>query len=295
MLACASMGAPAKGSWGAYQGWWAEGNRKQGHEGRAPGLDGVVRTLYRYYVFALEVRHLSVRLGEFQALEGVSLEVPQGAFVAIVGPNGAGKSTLLKAFLGLLPFRGEVRVFGLPLAQADPLWFGYVPQIKTFDRSFPALALELVATGLRRRWPFRLSPLERREALQALEQVGAEGLAFRPLGRLSGGQLQRVYLARALIRRPRLLLLDEPATGVDRVGEVDLYRHLEAYQKASGATVLMVTHDWEAAHHASHVLVLNRRVVGFGPPERALSEECLRQAFGHLGHPHGLFVEGGRG
>lgn len=242
---------------------------------------------------ALEVQRLSVRFGEFQALEEVSLAVPEGAFVAIVGPNGAGKSTLLKAILGLVPFRGEVRVYGRPLQEADPLWFGYVPQIKTFDRTFPALALELVTTGLRRRWPFRLSPRERAQALEALERVGAEGLAYRPLGRLSGGQLQRVYLARALVRRPRLLLLDEPATGVDRVGEVDLYRYLEAYQAETGATVLMITHDWEAAHHASHVLVLNRRVVGFGPPERALSEECLRQAFGHLGHAHDLYVGGG--
>ncbi|TBH20671.1 metal ABC transporter ATP-binding protein [Thermus thermamylovorans] len=243
---------------------------------------------------ALEVRNLSVRFGEFPALEGVSLAVPEGAFVAIVGPNGAGKSTLLKALLGLVPFLGEVRVFGRPLGEADPRWFGYVPQIKTFDRSFPALALELVATGLLGRWPFRLSPGAREEALRALARVGAEGLAHRPLGRLSGGQLQRVYLARALIRRPRLLLLDEPATGVDRVGEVDLYRYLEAYQRESGATVLMITHDWEAAHHATHVLVLNRKVVGFGPPERALSEECLRQAYGHLGHAHGLFVGGER-
>ncbi|WP_117237248.1 metal ABC transporter ATP-binding protein [Thermus sediminis] len=244
---------------------------------------------------ALEIRDLSVRFGEFWALEGISLSVPKGAFVAVVGPNGAGKSTLLKAVLGLVPFLGEVRVFDQPLSQADPFWFGYVPQIKTFDRSFPALALELVLTGLRRRWPFRIGPSEREEGLRALGQVGAEDLAFRPLGRLSGGELQRVYLARALIRRPRLLLLDEPATGVDRVGEVDLYHHLDLYQKTSEATVLMITHDWEAAHHATHVLVMNRKVMGFGPPERALTEACLRQAYGHVGHAHGLFLEGGRG
>ena len=245
-------------------------------------------------MWAVETRGLAVRFGQYQALEDVSLRVPEGSFVAVVGPNGAGKSTLLKAPLGLVPFRGEVRIFGRPLGQADPFWFGYVPQIKTFDRTFPALALELVVSGLRRAWPFRVGEEERRRALEALGRVGALELAHRPLGRLSGGQLQRVYLARALVRRPRLLLLDEPATGVDRLGEVDLYRHLEAYQEETGATILMITHDWEAAHHASHVLVLNRRVIGFGPPERALSEECLRQAFGHLGHEHALFLGGGR-
>lgn len=213
-------------------------------------------------MWAVETQGLAVRFGQYQALEDVSLRVPEGSFVAVVGPNGAGKSTLLKALLGLVPF--------------------------------PALALELVVSGLRRAWPFRVGEEERRRALEALGRVGALELAHRPLGRLSGGQLQRVYLARALVRRPRLLLLDEPATGVDRLGEVDLYRHLEAYQEETGATILMITHDWEAAHHASHVLVLNRRVIGFGPPERALSEECLRQAFGHLGHEHALFLGGGR-
>jgi len=245
-------------------------------------------------MWAVEAQGLAVRFGQYQALEDVSLKVPEGSFVAIVGPNGAGKSTLLKALLGLVPFRGEVRILGRPLAQADPFWFGYVPQIKTFDRSFPALALELVVSGLRRAWPFRVGEEERERALEALGRVGALALAHRPLGRLSGGELQRVYLARALVRRPRLLLLDEPATGVDRLGEVDLYRHLEAYQEETGATLLMVTHDWNAAHHASHVLVLNRRVIGFGPPGLALSEECLRRAFGHLGHEHALFLGGGR-
>lgn len=241
-------------------------------------------------MWAVEAKGLSVRFGDFLALEAVDLEVPAGAFVAIIGPNGAGKSTLLKALLGLVPFQGEVGLLGKPLKAVDPKALGYVPQIKAFDRTFPALSLELVATGLRPTWPFRLGREERALALEALKRVGAEALAERPLGRLSGGELQRVYLARALVRRPRLLFLDEPATGVDRVGEVDLYRYLEAYQAETGATVLMITHDLDAAHHASHVLVLNRRVIGFGPPEGALSEACLRRAFGHLGHPHGVYA-----
>jgi len=252
---------------------------------------------------AVEIERYSVRFGEFQSLQEVSLSVPEGAFVAIVGPNGAGKSTLLKALLGLEqgllrdgPTRiaGSIRVLGHPPREVPPGWVGYVPQVKGFDRSFPALALEVVVSGLRRHWPFVVSREERRRASEVLEKVGALHLANRRLGRLSGGELQRVYLARSLIRRPRLLLLDEPATGVDVVGEADLYRHLEAYQAESGATILMITHDWEAAqHHASAVLVLNRRVIGYGLPEKVLCHECLSQAFGHVGHAHQV-ISGGR-
>lgn len=251
---------------------------------------------------AVEIERYSVRFGEFQALQEVSLQVPEGAFVAIVGPNGAGKSTLLKALLGLERgamrdgptwVSGRIRVLGHPPRAAPPGWVGYVPQVKGFDRSFPALAIEVVVSGLRRHWPFRMGREERQQAAEALEKVGALHLASRSLGGLSGGELQRVYLARSLIRRPRLLLLDEPATGVDVIGEADLYRHLEAYQSEQGATILMITHDWEAAqHHASAVLVLNRRVVGYGPPEKVLCPECLSQAFGHVGHAHRVVLEG---
>lgn len=247
---------------------------------------------------AVNIEQYSVCFGEFQALQNVSLQVPEGAFVAIVGPNGAGKSTLLKALLGLergsmrdgpTQVTGRIRVLGHPPREVPPGWVGYVPQVKGFDRSFPALAIEAVVSGLRRHWPFWIGREERQQAAQVLEKVGALHLSDRRLGRLSGGELQRVYLARSLIRRPRLLLLDEPATGVDVVGEADLYRHLETYQRESGATVMMITHDWEAAqHHASAVLLINRRVIGYGPPAEVMCHECLAQAFGHVGHSHGL-------
>ncbi|HGY09786.1 MAG TPA: metal ABC transporter ATP-binding protein [Oceanithermus profundus] len=239
---------------------------------------------------ALETRDLTVRFGDHLALERVTLSVPPGAFVAIVGPNGAGKSTFLKVLLGLVrPSEGTVRVLGRPPERVDPRLIGYVPQFKALDRTFPALAEELVASGLRRAWPGRLCAAERRLVEAALERVGARQLIGRSVSRFSGGELQRVYLARAFVRRPRLVMLDEPATGIDVLGEADMYRLLEDYQKETGATLLMITHDWEAAyHHATHVIVLNRRLVGFGPPERALSERCLREAFGHVGHAHGI-------
>ena len=246
--------------------------------------------------YAVELENLTVRFGDHLALENINLKIPVGAFVAIVGPNGAGKSTLIKTLLGLIkPQAGTVRVLGQPLDRLDPARVGYVPQFKTLDRTFPALAEELVVSGLRRAWPARITASEHELAREALARVGAEHLAGRPVSRFSGGELQRVYLARAFVRRPELVVLDEPATGIDVLGEADMYRLLEDYQKETGATLLMITHDWEAAyHHATHVIVLNRRLIGFGPPERALSERCLREAFGHVGHAHGISLSFGR-
>jgi zinc transport system ATP-binding protein len=240
---------------------------------------------------SFDVAGLAVRFGDHRVLEAVTFEVPPGAFVAVVGPNGSGKSTLLKVCLGLVPPEaGRVRLHGQEPGRVPPEWIGYVPQVKTFDRTFPALAVELVITGLRRRWPGRLDG-GRERALAALERVGVADLAFRPSGRLSGGELQRVYLARAVVRQPRLVFLDEPATGIDVVGEADMYRLLDDYRRDTGATVMMVTHDLEAAsHHATDVLLLNRRQIGFGTPEAVLNEDCLRRAFGHLGHEHAMHL-----
>jgi len=237
------------------------------------------------------MRHVTVRRGDVEILRDIDLELGERRFLAIIGPNGAGKSTLVKVLLGLVaPDRGEATVFGRA-AGSDPVRVGYVPQLKTFDRSFPATALELVVSGIRRAWPGRVRRHEHDAACEALERVGAERLTDRPLARLSGGELQRAYLARALVRRPDLVILDEPATGVDFLAEHDLNRLLEGYQRDADATVVMVTHDLAAArHHASDVLVLNRVVIGFGPPERALSGDCLERAYGHVGHGHGLVV-----
>ncbi len=235
----------------------------------------------------VHVHHVNVRLGDAQVLDDVSFDLDAGHFLAIVGPNGAGKSTLVKVALGLLrPDSGHAALFGREPGHF-PERIGYVPQLKTFDRSFPATAVELVVTGLRRRWPARVTASEREMADDALRQVGAAVLADRGLSRLSGGELQRAYLARALVRRPQLVLLDEPATGVDYLAEHDLYDLLETYQRDTGATVAMVTHDLAAArYHASRVLVLNRRIHGFGLPDDVLCEACLQEAYGHVGHAH---------
>ena len=235
---------------------------------------------------AVETRNVTVRYGEFLALNDVTLAIPERAYTAIIGPNGAGKSTLLNVVLGLQkPSAGEVLLFGeTPLAIPGKS-IGLLPQLKTMDRTFPAVALELVVTGLRLRWPVRITADEREQAMAALRRTGAEKVWNRPLSKLSGGELQRVYLARAIVRRPRIMVLDEPAAGMDFAGEADLYHILGDYQEESGATVLMITHDWEGArYHASHVLLLSQRVVQFGPPAEVMREENLLEVFRHAGH-----------
>jgi zinc transport system ATP-binding protein len=243
---------------------------------------------------AIAVSDLRVQFGDHAVLDGITFEAGAGDFVAVVGPNGAGKTTLLRVLLGLVtPSAGGSRLFGRRPSAADPGLVGYVPQVKHLDRTFPARALDLVLTAVGQRWPFRVAPEARTRATEALERVGAEHLATRSLGALSGGELQRVYLARGLIRAPRLLLLDEPATGIDVAGAADLYDVLEADQAARDTTVLMVTHDWNAAyHHASHVLLIDGTQIRFGPPDAALDAECLRAAFGHIGHAHAMLVGG---
>ncbi len=234
---------------------------------------------------------VSVTIGEHQALRNLNLSVQEGDFVAVLGPNGSGKSTFIKTLLGVRkPSGGTITVFGLKPREVDPMHVGYVPQIKTFDRTFPAVSMDLVVNGLRAGWPGRLSERERDFSLAALSSVGAEHLAQARIGTLSGGELQRVYLARALVRQPRLILLDEPATGIDVGGEADFYDLLEQYRSAGPVTIVMVTHDWEAAfHHANLVLLLRSEQIAFGPPDVALSEERLREAFGHMGHAHSIY------
>lgn len=239
---------------------------------------------------AVIFENVSVMFGTHTAIENLSVEIEEGLFITVVGPNGGGKTTFLKLILGLIePTDGNVEIFGEKPSKILSSYIGYVPQIKTFDRSFPALPIELVATGVRGNWISSLSKEHTKLAMEALEQVGASNLARKPLGKLSGGELQRIYLARSIIRKPRLLLLDEPASGIDVAGELDFNNILEEYKERQNATIIMITHDWESAyHHSDYVLMLNREKICYDRPEKAFSEKWLRIAFGHLGHPHDM-------
>ena len=239
---------------------------------------------------AIETNNLSVSYGDITALDNLNITIPAGSVVSIVGPNGSGKTSFLKVLLRIIkPSRGSLKIFGNSIDKNPSGLIGYVPQIKTGDKSFPATAIELVLSGKGHKWFASKSKDDKNKAIASLELVGAADIANRQISELSGGQLQRVYLARCFISSPRLLLLDEPATGIDLVCESSINSIIEEYNKKHGITVIMVTHDWSAAyHHSSLVLLINKRQVFFGMPDKAFTDINLQQTFSHLGHKHNV-------
>ena len=255
--------------------------------------EGAVSLQSQEEPFALDFYEVGVRFGQAEVLKNINFQLKAEEFLAIIGPNGAGKSTLIKLALGTVkPTKGKITVFNDSVGK-NFKQMGYVPQLKTFDRSFPATTLELVISGLKHRWVTRANKSEIEKATDALRRVGAEKLFRRSLAELSGGELQRAFLARALVSKPQIVFLDEPATGVDFLAENDLYDLLENYQNEylgdEKPTVVMITHDLAAArYHASKVLIVNRTIHGFGLPEEVMNETHLQKAFGHVGHYHKL-------
>ncbi len=235
---------------------------------------------------AVRLHGVTVRREGRAVLEGVTAEFLRGTVTAVIGPNGAGKTTLLNALLGLVPCEGRIELRG---ADGRRPALGYVPQRLDFDRAAPITVRDFLALRAQRLplW-FGVRRQVRRAAMEALETVRAADLAGRPLGKLSGGELQRVLLAHALLRRPEILFLDEPVSGVDIAGEQLFCDLLEAVQRRDGGrplTVVMVSHDMEVVFkHAGDVLCLKRTVQFQGPPQRTFTRENLVRAYGnHLG------------
>jgi ABC-type Mn2+/Zn2+ transport system ATPase subunit len=243
---------------------------------------------------ALEVRDLAVRYGSRSVLSGVSFGLQRGEVAALVGPNGAGKSTLYKAVVGLVAHDGVVAIHGTACHHRSPRWnAAYLPQRIEADLDFPITVGQAVLAGRRRflrarRW----ARTEDRDAVHAaLARVGLDGFASRPIGSLSGGELQRAYLARALAQDADVLLLDEALSGVDGPGTRAML-HLLHDLAGSGATVLVATHDLALARRRfDRCLTLNGRLIGDGPPGRTLDGERLEAVFGsHLDPDHALEV-----
>ncbi len=238
-----------------------------------------------------ELRGVSLRLRGVAVLEDVDLRIDAGEYLAILGPNGGGKTSLLKVLLGLLvPDRGEVRILGGPAKRAAGR-VGYVPQVRAFDSEFPIRVHDVVAMGfLARRTLGRVSAAQRARLAEVLDQVEIGELAERPIGTLSGGQLQRVLIARALVDRPALLLLDEPTSNLDeRVGR-SVWELFEELSRTMA--VVVVSHDIGAiARQVRSVACMNRRL--YAHPSKGLTPEVIEAAFGGPidlvahGAPHG--------
>lgn len=213
----------------------------------------------------LDVENVSKRFGEKVVLENVTFHVPVGEFLCLCGPNGAGKSTLLKSILGLVqPDSGKIRIGGLPVEKGRSK-IGYVPQRKAFDRDFPASPLEVIVANIRGRWPMKISAEERDIAMSCLKRTGAERYANAQMRDLSGGETQRVFLARALATKPELLVLDEPTAGVDVGGRAAIIDLMAEISGSDSIAAILVTHNLQAiARCAERVVYLERNVKAWG-------------------------------
>jgi manganese/iron transport system ATP-binding protein/manganese/zinc/iron transport system ATP- binding protein len=232
-----------------------------GHPALAAGGGLAVEALHGGYVPGRDV------------LGGVTFAAAPGDAVAVLGPNGGGKTTLFRALLGELPVRrGEVRLPGRP---------AWVPQTERARLDFPVTALDVALMGAygRTRWFARVGRADREAAAHALERVGLAAHSRERFGALSGGQRQRVLIARALVQDARVLLLDEPLSGVDAVSAARIEGVLHAL-RAEGRILLLATHDVEQARAFSHVLCLNHGQVAFGRPQEALTPAVLRRTYG---------------
>lgn len=223
----------------------------------------------------LVVESLTVIKNSHKILDNISFEVEKGETVAIIGPNGAGKTTLFKALLNLIPYEGKVE-------WKSDVKIGYVPQKLYVDKDVPLTTYEF----------FALKEKNKSKIKEALENVGLtssknhEGsiekhILENRLGILSGGELQRVLIAWALLGNPDILLFDEPTAGVDIGAEENIYMMLDRLKKSKNMTILLISHELEIVYkHANKVVCVNKEKVCYGPPHIALTEESLEKLFG---------------
>ena len=237
----------------------------------------------------LKIEHITVRAGDALLLEDVNLHAHCGELTAVIGRNGAGKSTLLKAILGEIPCEGRVTFSGhsgSPVSGRPRV--GYVPQSLNLDPGSPATVYDL-ALAFTSGWPAFL-PRRRKEEERLREHYArfdADALLDKLVGRLSGGELQRVLLAVATRPHPDLLILDEPVSGVDNEGLRRFYEMLEQLRRTDDMVILLVSHDLDyVSRHADRVVLLDRSVQAAGTPEQVFSSPAFAAAFPKGGAAH---------
>ncbi|GAB4163361.1 MAG: zinc ABC transporter ATP-binding protein ZnuC [Planctomycetota bacterium] len=229
---------------------------------------------------AVRVRNLEIAFGNRKAIENASFDIPEGGITALIGPNGGGKTSLLKAMLKLVPYSGEITFF--PDRGNRSFSVGYIPQYMDIERENPIRVMEFLLLTLQRTplWLFRRKSLCDR-ALSALEEVGASSIASSPIGKLSGGEMQRVLLAKVLLDKPDIVLMDEPMSGIDIAGEELFCALIDKMQERMHCTVVIVSHDLSVVqHHATDVICVNRSIRCNGATTSVLTESNLQMLYG---------------
>lgn len=220
---------------------------------------------------AITAKNLCISFGTTHVINHVSFAIPKNTINAIIGPNGSGKTTLIKAILGLQSYGGELQVFGQKPGKQKSI-IGYVPQRFDFDRSIPMTAIEFL------NWTNKNQ--EKDHIADIWTKVGLKNSVEKTLvGQLSGGQLQRLLLAQALIQKPDLLILDEPDANIDSSGERQLEDILKEYTK-QGGTVILISHDISfVARSVEYVICINSDLICSGPPKTTLTQKNIDSLF----------------
>ena len=220
----------------------------------------------------VEINNLTVQYPDVKALDDVSFTVNQGDFLGIIGPNGAGKSTLFDVMLNLnTKYQGVLKFFGEDIKKSKKYLkeIGYVPQKPIFEKNFPATVNDVVRMGLRKE-------SDENKIDKILQQLWIHELSNRRIGELSGGQLQRVFIAKALVNSPKILILDEPVTGIDQQSIELFYSILRELNSKQKITIIWSSHDLDAVNKlANHVACLNRTLFFHGVSEKFFSDDKL--------------------
>jgi zinc/manganese transport system ATP-binding protein/zinc transport system ATP-binding protein len=230
----------------------------------------------------VELSDVTCRYGNTVALQNVSLKIWPGQFMAIVGPNGGGKTSLLRAILGMVPVTsGKILLRGQNLSRRALQHVGYVPQLETIDWNFPITVEEVISMGffVKSRWFGGIGDKERRKLGEVMERLNLDGLGKRHIRELSGGQQQAVFIGRALLGDPKLILLDEPASGLDISSRDDVIHFLHEINH-QGVAIVLTSHDlnWVAAH-LPWAVCLKQRVIAEGRPNEIFNPTVLQQTY----------------
>ncbi len=248
----------------------------------------------------LQVENLTIGYNNHIAVDDISFDVAEGDLLGIVGPNGAGKTTLFRAILGIQDYKGKINLFGYGPEKYKSLIprVGYVPQKIAFEPNFPATVYDIVSMGIISDkkivkgakliqqcgccWNRVYKKIDKTEdkILEALKTVGLEHLKNRRIGELSGGELQRVFIAKSLVKDPLLLILDEPVTSVDMESQNKFYSVIKKINKENGITVVWSSHDLDAIKkYANRVACMNRKLFFHGEKEKFFADEKILKTY----------------